>query len=41
MDNTSFILYTHHFHVGFIKEGLSKDCNNKDVDEKGDEESDG
>lgn len=32
--------YTHHLNVGFVVEGLSKHCYNKDVDEEGDEESD-
>ena len=31
--------YTHHLNVGFVVEGLSKHCYNKDVDEEGDEES--
>ncbi len=33
-------VYTHHFHIGFIVEGLSKDGHDKDVDEEGDEEGD-
>lgn len=34
------MLYTHHFHIRFIEEGLSKDRYDKDVDEEGDKESD-
>lgn len=34
------ILSTHHFYVGFLVEGLSKDRHDKDVDEEGDEKSD-
>lgn len=31
---------THHFHIAFIVEGLSKDGHDKDVDEERDEERD-
>lgn len=31
---------THHVHVGFTVEGLSKDCDDKHIDEEGDKEGD-
>lgn len=34
------LLYTHHVVIAFCVEGLGKDCYNKNIDKKGDEESD-